>query len=162
MTYRFWVLVWSMGIATLVPRLAAASPAPAQVDARLAVPFVANVMKRILRLARTDALCKIVLTGLLAAGLSLAGPSVAAAGINIWTSHGPYEVSVSALAIDPTTPSTLYAGTNGGGVFQSTNSGGSWSPVNSGLSGGALTVYALAIDPSTPSTLYAGTEEGLH
>ena len=36
---------------------------------------------------------------------------------------------VYALAIDPHTPSTLYAGT-GSGVFQSTNSGGSWSAVN--------------------------------
>ena len=36
---------------------------------------------------------------------------VAQAGINVWTSHGPYGGDVLALAIDPSTPSTLYAGT---------------------------------------------------
>ena len=85
---------------------------------------------------------------------------VTQAGINVWSSHGPYGGYVFALAIDPSTPSTLYAGTYGGGVFQSTNSGGSWSAVNTGLSGNAPTVFALAVDPSTPSTLYAGTEGG--
>ena len=58
---------------------------------------------------------------------------VAQAGMKVWTSHGPYGGDVSALAINPTTPSMLYAGTAGGGVFQSTNSGGSWSAVNTGL-----------------------------
>jgi hypothetical protein len=38
---------------------------------------------------------------------------VAQAGINVWTSHGPYDGDVNALAIDPTTPRTLYAGMNG-------------------------------------------------
>ncbi|MFI5365340.1 MAG: WD40/YVTN/BNR-like repeat-containing protein [Candidatus Binatia bacterium] len=76
------------------------------------------------------------------------------AAINLWTTHGPYGESVTALAIDPITPSTLYAGTVGG-VFRSTNSGGSWGAVNTGLSD--LFVSALAIDPTTPSTLYAGT-----
>jgi hypothetical protein len=36
------------------------------------------------------------------------------AGINVWTSHGPEGV-VRALAIDPTTPRTLYAA--GSSVF---------------------------------------------
>jgi len=39
---------------------------------------------------------------------------------------------VRALAIDPDTPTTLYAGT-GGGVFKSTNGGANWSAVNTGL-----------------------------
>src|SRR5436190_1676610 len=73
-------------------------------------------------------------------------------------------IHIPALAIDPTTPSTLYAGTitldaanmfTGGGVFQSTDGGGSWSAVSSGLTNTG--VEALAIDPTTPSTLYAGT-----
>jgi len=66
---------------------------------------------------------------------------------------------VSALAIDPTTPSTLYAGTNGGGVFRSTDSGANWNTVNNGLTD--LNVHALAIDPQTPSRLYAGTDGGV-
>jgi photosystem II stability/assembly factor-like uncharacterized protein len=56
----------------------------------------------------------------------------------------------SALAIDPLTPTTLYAGTSGG-VFKSTDGGASWS------ASGLINVAALAIDPLTPTTLYAGT-----
>jgi len=41
--------------------------------------------------------------------------------------------NVYALAIDPATPSTLYAGSGGGGVFRSLNGGSSWSAVNTGL-----------------------------
>jgi ligand-binding sensor domain-containing protein len=89
--------------------------------------------------------------------LVFARPGVSQAGINAWTSHGPYGGSVRALAIDPATPSTLYAGTLTG-VFQSTNSGGSWSAVKTGLNN--FYVYALVIDPTTPSTLYAGTWGG--
>ena len=67
---------------------------------------------------------------------------------------------VSALAIDPSTPATLYAGMEGGGgAFKSTDGGGSWSATNAGLT--ASNVYALAIDPSTPATLYAGTDGGV-
>jgi hypothetical protein len=67
-----------------------------------------------------------------------------------------------ALAIDPTTPSTLYAG-GYSGVFRSTDSGGSWSAVSTGLSKSSVpfTLLALAIDPATPSTLYAGAWTGL-
>ena len=70
-------------------------------------------------------------------------------------------VNVYMLAIDPSTPSTLYVATsenNTGGVFRSTNSGGSWIDVSTGLSVGGVT--SLAIDPSTPSTLYAGSPNG--
>ena len=62
------------------------------------------------------------------------------------------------LAIDPTTPTTLYVGT-ATGVFKSTDGGGSWNPIGPGLvsPGISLTpVYALAIDPTTPATVYAG------
>ena len=44
---------------------------------------------------------------------------------------------VYALAIDPLTPTTLYAGTYGGGVFKSTDGGASWSAVNTGLTNSA-------------------------
>jgi len=65
---------------------------------------------------------------------------------------------VIVLAIDPSNPSTLYAGTEGG-VFKSTDGGGSWSAINSGLTN--THVWALAIDPTNTSTLYAGTESGI-
>ena len=66
---------------------------------------------------------------------------------------------IHALAIDPLTPSTLYAGTYTGGVFKSINSGNSWQIINVGLTN--TTVRAIAIDPFTPSTLYAGTYGGV-
>src|SRR3990172_1064061 len=78
------------------------------------------------------------------------------AGINSWSPIGPGGGTVRVLAIDPSAPSTIYAGTYGGGVFRSTDGGPTWGPINTGLSN--LYVFALAIDPSAPSTLYAGTD----
>src|SRR5262249_29445459 len=67
---------------------------------------------------------------------------------------------ISALVIDPTIPTTLYAGTNGSGVFKSTNGGSAWSTANTGLPGSFPVTRALAIAPTTPTTLYAGTFVG--
>ena len=69
------------------------------------------------------------------------------------------DAPVFALAIDPLTPTTLYAGTQGGGVFQSTDGGGSWTPINGGLT--VPFVSVLAIDPAMPATLYAATSGGV-
>jgi hypothetical protein len=66
---------------------------------------------------------------------------------------------VSALAIDPSAPETLYAGTRGGGVFRSTNAGNMWTAFSAGLHN--PTVNALAIDPVAPTRLYAGTGGGV-
>ena len=61
-------------------------------------------------------------------------------------------LSVTAIAVDPTTPTTMYAATSGGtGVYKSTDGGASWSALNTGFSWAA----ALAIDPTTPTTIYA-------
>src|SRR3989449_2612036 len=57
----------------------------------------------------------------------------AEAGVNVWTTNGPHSETINALAIDPQTPTTLYAGTSGHGVFKSTDGGGNWSAVNTGL-----------------------------
>jgi len=84
-------------------------------------------------------------------GTPTAPPTPTPARTPIWVEE------CDALAINPATPSTLYAGTWGGGVFQSTNSGGSWNAVNMGLGW----VNTLAINPTTPSTLYAGTDGGV-
>jgi len=66
----------------------------------------------------------------------------------------PADYWVVALAIDPSAPRRLYAGTDGVGVFKSTDAGVTW--VGTGLTDGQVT--GLAIDPVTPSTLYAGTD----
>ena len=111
---------------------------------------------RILRRSTTPAVVSV--TALTALALLASIPRATYAGVNVWTTNGPEGGYIGALAIDPTSPSTLYAGTSGGGVFKSTNSGTSWSAVNSGLTN--TNVRALAIDPTTPSTLYAGTSAG--
>lgn len=101
---------------------------------------------------------KVLLIGLLALFMSFSQPLTVSAGINVWTSLGPEGGSISALAIDPATPTTLYAGANIGGVFKSTNGGESWSAINTGL----ISTYIsdLEIDPKTPTILYAGTFGG--
>src|SRR6266581_5286468 len=63
---------------------------------------------------------------------------------------------ITALAIDPLTPTTLYAGTYGGGVFKRTDGGTSWSAT--GLTN--IYVSALAIGPVAPNKLYAGKYYG--
>jgi photosystem II stability/assembly factor-like uncharacterized protein len=98
-----------------------------------------------------------------AIALVLGTTKVAQAGVNFWTSHWPDDNGgVLALAIDPTTPSTLYAGTAAlyagtAGLYKSTNGGSSWSAANTGLTDPST---GLAIDPTMPGTLYAGTGQG--
>jgi hypothetical protein len=63
------------------------------------------------------------------------------------------------VAIDPSTPSTLYvASSDGGGVSKSTDAGATWSFADRGL---PTSVSALVIDPSAPSTLYAASHGGV-
>jgi hypothetical protein len=67
-----------------------------------------------------------------------------------------FGVYISALAIDPQTPRTLFAVAGAGGVSKSTDGGAHWVGANSGIPAfpypnGA----ALAVDPQTPSTVYA-------
>jgi len=92
----------------------------------------------------------------------LGGLSRAEAGIDVWTTNGPYGGTIRSLAIDPQSSTTLYASVEGvdvngaptvEGVFKSTDEGGSWTAINTGLTnpGG----ISLAIDPQTPTTLYA-------
>jgi photosystem II stability/assembly factor-like uncharacterized protein len=77
-----------------------------------------------------------------------------------WIESGnglPYPIVVHALAIDPVTPSTVYAGTGGDGVYRSLDGGATWSPANEGM--GDVSIQSLAIDPQDPLTLYAGRDQ---
>jgi hypothetical protein len=58
---------------------------------------------------------------------------------------------ITALALDPLTPTTIYAGTAVSGVFKTTDAGATWNAT--GLTGGA--VHALVIDPQNPTNVYA-------
>jgi len=76
-------------------------------------------------------------TALTCAVFVLASAYTAQAGINVWTSYGPpgglTPASVIAVAIDPRTPTTLYAGTDtryagtyAFGLIKSTDGGTIW------------------------------------
>jgi photosystem II stability/assembly factor-like uncharacterized protein len=64
---------------------------------------------------------------------------------------------VRVLAVDPLSPSTIYAG--GQGIFKSTNAGASWIEVDGGVTG---VTYAVAIDPRSLGIVYAGGETGFY
>lgn len=71
---------------------------------------------------------------------------------------------VTALLVDPTTPSNAYAGTSAG-VFKSSDRGATWSPFNTGLSSMAVQqgVLGLACDVEPAGeTLYVGASDGLY
>jgi uncharacterized repeat protein (TIGR02543 family) len=98
----------------------------------------------------------------LALGLSgvLAGAPVAqAAETQTWTQLPLSGSMVSSLAVNPKVPTTLYAGTNGAGVFGSVNSGTTWTAMNTGLTN--KDVLDIVINPSTPAILYSGTLGGV-
>lgn len=79
----------------------------------------------------------------------------------VWTSNGPRGGIVRSLAVDPTNPSTVYAGTSSGGVFKSTNGGGSWSFSSMGIqTSGDYIITGLAVDPATPTRVYATATSG--
>ena len=80
-------------------------------------------------------------------------------GLN-WISmnKGLKSTRIRALAIDPVTTSTLYAGT-AKGVHKLTD-GTNWVQLTNGI--GRPPVSALLIDPTSPSVLYAGTTNGLY
>lgn len=71
-------------------------------------------------------------------------------------------VFVYALAIDPTSSSTIYAGTRDQGIFKSTNGGTAFSPMNTGLPAILPTIYALLIHPGDPNQIFAATSAGLY
>jgi hypothetical protein len=66
---------------------------------------------------------------------------------------------VEAIAIDSSTPGTIYAATSTMGVFKSTDGGDSWHAVGTGLNEADVT--GMAIDPDMPGSLYAATTTGV-
>jgi hypothetical protein len=88
-------------------------------------------------------------------------PAAASAGLDQWTTNGPDQAGpILSLAVDPTNPAIVYAGTGHAGalvgaVFKSVDGGASWNFSNTDLPD--VFVRALVIDPTTPSTIYAGT-----
>lgn len=78
-----------------------------------------------------------------------------------WVGIGPPGPGreVYALALDPSSTSTIFAGTRTQGVLKTTDGGRSWTPMNNGLI--SLFVFDLVIHPLTPQTVYASTDSGV-
>jgi hypothetical protein len=74
-----------------------------------------------------------------------------------FTRIDPVSGRTIAIAVHPTNPNTVYAGTAAGGVYRSLDGGASWTPIFDGAQ--SLSVDAIAIAPSQPSTVYVGTGE---
>jgi hypothetical protein len=77
-----------------------------------------------------------------------------------FASTGFPQTDVLSVATAPSSLATVYAGTNGEGVYLSPNSGGTWSAASSGLTN--QIVQALAVDPTNASNVYAGTMAGVY
>jgi photosystem II stability/assembly factor-like uncharacterized protein len=100
-------------------------------------------------------------------------PSPAVPGAGNWVPLGPSAIPkgqtyggarvlvsgrVTAIAIDPLDPATLYLAAARGGVWKSEDGGVSWTPKSDNEA--SLAIGALALAPSSPNVLYAGTGEG--
>lgn len=93
--------------------------------------------------------------------IAASGKTLGARSINLgsWQALGPGNVGgrTRALAIHPTDPAIMYAGTVGGGVWKTTDAGNSWKPLSDLLP--SIGITTLAMDPQNPDTIYAGTGE---
>jgi photosystem II stability/assembly factor-like uncharacterized protein len=80
----------------------------------------------------------------------------------------PAGAVIWSLAIDPVTPSIVYAGyvycnasgCNSGGVFKSGDSGETWIAAQNGLPD-TIFINQLVVDPSAPARIYAATQQGV-
>jgi hypothetical protein len=69
-----------------------------------------------------------------------------------WVTENPQAL---VLAVDPKSPTTVYAGANRG-VYKTIDGGVSWKYM-----AGESSVYAIAVDPTQPSTVYRGVGAGI-
>ncbi len=108
-----------------------------------------------------------------AAGLASApSPSSGMLAITAWREVGPFGFQTSGfygsspnadggrvkvIAVHPTNPSIIFAGSASGGVWRSTNGGATWSPRTDLQC--SLNTGAIAIDPVDPTIVYVGTGE---
>ena len=85
--------------------------------------------------------------------------SISSSASGEWRRAGLERLIINAVAVDPSTPSVLYAGAQIGGLWKSTNGGQSWSPINNGYTGDTSSFFL--INPAAPSILYVGSNAGV-
>ena len=66
------------------------------------------------------------------------------------------DLNINTIAIHPTDPNIVYAGTLNGGVYKTSDGGTQWRAIGGNF---ATDIRALAIDSTNPSIIYAGTED---
>ncbi len=96
---------------------------------------------------------------LLLGGHSMAGPSPACAGTEVWTGGSPRAKDIEAIAADPITPTRMWAATFGAGVARSLDGGVTWTTHRAGLTN--TFVRCLAVEPVHPDSVYCGTNDGV-
>jgi photosystem II stability/assembly factor-like uncharacterized protein len=65
-------------------------------------------------------------------------------------------LAVAAVAVDPSDPDVLYAGTFGSGLSRSVDRGATWKTVNLGIAPGEpVGILQVLVEPSRPSSVYA-------
>src|SRR5262245_5964707 len=79
-------------------------------------------------------------------------------GGETWRVTGLTNTRISAVAIDPLNPNTLYAGSNLG-MLKSADGGANWFTINNGLPG-IYGIRAILVDRDNPNVLYVGTDRG--
>lgn len=84
------------------------------------------------------------------------------AGLWNWEWLGPGNIGgrIRAIAIHPTTPSTIFIGGVSGGIWRSTNSGSSWYAIDDFMANLAIT--SIVYDPTNTNIMYAATGEGFY
>ena len=82
------------------------------------------------------------------------------------TSTALFDIPITAIAIDPSSSNTIYAGAiagvhfgRHGVVFRSDDAGATWRELPNGLSGG-LSVVNILVNPVDPDVVYVGTYGG--
>ncbi len=76
-----------------------------------------------------------------------------------WVEAGPTNIPgrIPCIAIHPSAPATIYAGSAAGGVFKSVDFGVSWTSIFDDEV--TLSIGAIAIHPTNPNIIYVGTGE---
>src|SRR5262245_60850416 len=81
-------------------------------------------------------------------------------GVNVWTSTGPAGGGLTVLVVDEMSPTTIYAGSGGNGIFKSIDGGATLRRVSAGIGNQDFWTRVLVIDPMTPSNVYTGSSSG--
>ncbi|HEY3780046.1 MAG TPA: hypothetical protein VGL56_03105 [Fimbriimonadaceae bacterium] len=92
-----------------------------------------------------------------ASGWSFLGPNNLTIPYNLYYGTPPLSGRITAIAYDPTTSATIYAGSGGGGLWKSTNSGSTWACVSDKTPWTYPAVSSIAIDPTNHLVIYVGT-----